>query len=65
MNHHSGEGSHDDVRQWSAAEKAAFARHEDGQRRREAGEMSWTQKLEALGRMNELAYQLRRKRQVP
>jgi len=47
------------LRQWSAAERAAFARHENEQRRREARELDWTQKLECLAAMSALAYSLR------
>jgi hypothetical protein len=56
------DGAPANVRQWSAAERAAFARHEEAQRRREAQGMSWTQKLDALGSMRELAWALRPQR---
>ena len=46
------------IRAYTDAERAAFARHEDEQRRWEAGHLTFTQKIDWLHEANQLAYDL-------
>jgi hypothetical protein len=46
------------IREYTPAERAAFARHEDEQRRREACEMTFTQRIDWLHDANQLAWKM-------
>jgi hypothetical protein len=46
------------IRDYTLAERAAFARHEDEQRRREALELTFTQRIDWLHEANQLAWEM-------
>ncbi len=51
-----------DIRTYSPAEQAAFARHEQEQRQWEATHLTWTQKLAWLEATNRLLVEFQRAR---
>lgn len=46
------------IRDYTATERAAFARHEAEQRRREAREMTFSQRIDWLHDANQLAWEM-------
>jgi hypothetical protein len=46
------------IRDYTPAERAAFARHEAEQRRREALEMTFTQRIDWLNDANQFAWEM-------
>ena len=48
-----------DIAAFTAAQRAAFAAHEDAQRRSEAERLTFTQRMERLYEMNLLVHELR------